>query len=125
MVTSTLTSYVYQDLELSNTMLVTILLAAVFLGGKQPTRQAMRRLLNPGDFWGKVWLYSPHRQVWSGMKRALPPVVSRKVRSGVRTASKMMLGRSALRKLALSKFLRYKHSQKHGHHATKGRHNRT
>ncbi|CAL1543010.1 unnamed protein product [Lymnaea stagnalis] len=114
MVTYTLTSLVYNG-QLSSTML-SILLVAVFLCCMRQTRTAMRHLFT-FEIWGKVWLYSPHRVVWSCLKKALPPVLSRRVRSAVKMAGKMMLGRSTLKK-----YVRHKHSLKHNHQQHRSRH---
>uniref|UniRef100_A0A0B6ZFD2 Phosphatidylserine decarboxylase proenzyme, mitochondrial n=1 Tax=Arion vulgaris TaxID=1028688 RepID=A0A0B6ZFD2_9EUPU len=113
MVTISSALYTYKDLELNHAMLYSSLLVAVILGSMRTTRRATLQLLSfsAGELWGKMWLYSPHRYIWATMRKALPPGVSRILRSTIKTTSKMVIGRSALRKtfghkLVLKKSLR-------------------
>lgn len=119
MVTCNTGLWAYKDLELNHAMLCSALLVAVIVGSMRTTRRVTLQLLSfsAGELWWKMWLYSPHRFVWSGVKKALPPGVSRKLRSAVRTTSKMVLGRSAWRRT-----VRYKVSLKHGLHLHRVRH---
>ena len=100
MVTNTLSSFAYESLDMNQKMLWGALLVAVIVGSMRTTRRATLQLLSitAGELWWKMWTYSPHRYLAAALRRALPlpPGVIRKVRAGIKSASRVMLGRYAL-----------------------------
>ncbi|XP_035826908.1 uncharacterized protein LOC118478065 [Aplysia californica] len=120
--TTTLSAFAYEDIQLNQAMLFSVLMVAVIVGGMRTTRRATLQLLNfsAGDLWGKMWTYSPHRYLWAGVKKALPPAVRSRVRSAVKRCLRVVLGRSALKKTTA----RHKHSLRHGHGHSHGERSR-
>ncbi|GFO09859.1 phosphatidylserine decarboxylase proenzyme, mitochondrial [Plakobranchus ocellatus] len=132
MVTSTLSAFAYENLELNQKMLWGALLVAVIVGSMRTTRHATLQLLRitAGELWGNMWTYSPHRYLAAALHKALPlpPSVVRKVRAGIKSAGRVMLGRYTMAKsssCSARKGSRQSHKQKavghsvhhyHSHH---------
>ena len=111
MTSPSISAIAYQNFGLNPTMLYTMLMLTVIIGGMRTTRHAALaslRLLCYSEVVGKVWTYSPHHALLAAVKMTLPPCVCRLVRALLKASMVMVLGKAALKKTNS----RHKHSLK-------------